>query len=81
MKLGAAITALRNTTYEVGGSAFKLNTIVAESPADADEIMRALAKMKPTEWFLRRGLVIYEFVGPNDVIPEMRKGRALLAAR
>ena len=80
-QLGAEVSALRNTTYEASGRTVKLNTIVAATAGDADSIMRALGKMKPPEWFLRRGLVIYEFVGSNDAIPEMRKGRALLAER
>ncbi len=79
--LGAQVSALRNTTYRVGGGRVKLNTIVAATPADADKIMQALGKMKPPEWFMRRGLLIYEFVGGNDTIPEMRKGRSLLAKR
>ena len=78
-KLGAEISALRNTTYDVDGRRVKLNTIVAATTADANVIVRALGKMKPEEWFLRRELVIYEFVGPNDAIPEMHMGRALLA--
>ncbi len=78
--LGAKVSALRNTTYSAGGPKIKLNTIVAATPADADSIMRALGNMKPEEWFLRRGLLIYEFVGSNDAIPEMRKARDLLVA-
>ncbi len=76
--LGAAVSALRNTTYDVGGKQVKLNTIVAATPTDADSIVAALGKMKPEEWFLRRGLLVYEFVGSNAAIPEMREGRALL---
>ena len=79
--LGARLSALRNTTYNVGGRTVKLNTIVAATAGDADSVMRALGKAKPSEWFLRRGLVIYEFVGPNDAIPEMRKARDLLPTR
>ena len=36
--------------------------------------------MKPAEFFLRQGLIIYEFVGTNDVIPDIRAGRAHLEA-
>ena len=78
--LGAAVSALRNTTYDVGGKQIKLNTIVAATPSDADSIVAALGKMKPAEWFLRRGLLVYEFVGSNATIPDMREGRALLAS-
>jgi len=78
--LGAKVSALRNTTYDAGGRTVKLNTIVAASSGDADSIMRALGKMKTEQWFLRRGLLIYEFVGSNDAIPELHKGRDLLIA-
>ena len=77
-RLGAKVSALRNTTYDVGGQPLKLNTIVAATPADAEAIMAALGQMKPDEFFVRRGLLIYEFVGADVVIPEMRTGRALL---
>ena len=77
-RLGAKIAALRNTTYDVGGKQVKLNTIVAATEADADSIVRALQGMKSEEAFVRRGRIIYEFVGANDVLPEIRDGRALL---
>jgi hypothetical protein len=77
-RLGGKISALRNTTYDVGGKPVKLNTIVATSEADADSIMKALRGMKSEEAFVRRGQIIYEFVGANDVLPEIREGRALL---
>jgi hypothetical protein len=78
--LGAKISALRNTTYDAGGRTIKLNTIVAATSGDADSITEALWKTKPEQWFLRRGLLIYEFVASNDAIPELHKGRALLLA-
>jgi hypothetical protein len=77
-RLGGTISALRNTTYEVGGRQVKLNTIVAATDADADSIMEALRGMKSEEAFVRRGRIIYEFVGANDVLSEIRAGRALL---
>jgi len=77
-RLGGEISALRNTTYDVGGKQVKLNTIVAATDADADSIVEALKGMKSEEAFVRRGRIIYEFVGTNDVLPEIRDGRALL---
>jgi hypothetical protein len=77
-RLGGKVSALRNTTYDVGGKQVKLNTIVAASDADADSIMEALKGMKSEEALVRRGRIIYEFVGTNDVLPEIRDGRALL---
>ena len=79
-KLGGKVSALRNTTYDVGGKLVKLNTIVGATDADADSIMEALRGMKSEEAFVRRDRIIYEFVGANDVLPEIRAGRALLLA-
>jgi len=31
--------------------------------------------MKGEEGLLRNGLVVYEFVGPNDVLPMIAEGR------
>ena len=78
-QLGAKVSALRNTTYDIKGKRLKLNTIVAATAGDADAIVAALGKMKPKEFFLRRGLIIYEFVGSDDTNRDMRKGRARLA--
>jgi len=77
-RLGAKVSALRNATYDVGGKQLKLNTIVAATEADADSIMGALTAMKSAEALVRRGRTIYEFVGTNEVLPEIRKGRAIL---
>jgi hypothetical protein len=77
-RLGGEISALRNTTYDVGGKQVKLNTIVAATDADAGAIMKTLKGMKSEEALVRRGRIIYEFVGANDVLPEIRDGRALL---
>jgi hypothetical protein len=77
-RLGGKISALRNTTYDVVGKQLKLNTIVAATEADADSVMKALRAMKSEEAFVRRGRTIYEFVGTNDLLPEIRKGRAIL---
>jgi hypothetical protein len=79
-RLGAKISALRNTTYDVGGKQVKLNTIVVPTDADADSIMQALKAMKSEEALVRRERIIYEFVGTNDVLPEIRNGRALLVS-
>ena len=43
-------------------------------------VMKALEAMKSEEAFVRRGRTIYELVGANDVLPEIRAGRALLLA-
>ncbi len=77
---GANVRALRNTTYDVAGLRVKLNTIVAASEADARVIVMSLGKMKPAEFFVQRGLVVYEFVGPNAAMEEMRLARKRLTS-
>ena len=75
-KLGGNVTALRNTDYDVNGKRLRINTIVASDDANADSIMESLRKMKSDVALLRKGLIIYEFVGTNDVLPEIGEGKA-----
>lgn len=77
-QLGADVSALRNTVYDISGKRMQLNTIVAATATDADRIMTALGNMKSEEFFLRRELIIYEFVCADNAIADMRAGRALL---
>ena len=79
-RLGGEVRALRNTVYDVRGKSVKLNTLVAASASDADRIMNRLLAMKPEEFVLRQGLRIYEFVRPNDAIPDMRTGAVHIRA-
>lgn len=79
-KLGGEIAALRNTVYEVNGKRVQLNTLLAADAANADAIMRSLRGMKPEEFLLRKGLILYEFVGKNEAQPEMFAGRAHIQA-
>ena len=55
-------------------------TKVAASKADAQVIVMSLGKMKPAEFFVQRGLVVYEFVGPNAAMDEMRRARKRLTS-
>jgi len=77
-RLGGEIAALRNTVYDVEGKRVQLNLIVAADEASAEAIVEALHGMKPADFVLRQGLRIYEFVGKDEAIPEMRAGRAHL---
>jgi hypothetical protein len=79
-RLGGTIAALRNTIYVVDGKRVQLNTILAADEESADEIMNSLRRIKSEEALCRRELIIYEFVGPNDVLPQIRAGRAYLEA-
>ncbi|MCK5799538.1 MAG: hypothetical protein KAI47_20245, partial [Deltaproteobacteria bacterium] len=78
--LGGAIQALRNTVYTVGAARVQINTIIAASGDDAKKIVATLGRMKRSDTFLRRGAVIYEFVGNNAALPTIKAGRAHLAA-
>ena len=79
-RLGGAIAALRNTMYDVEGKRVQLNTILATDKENADKILDSLRKMKSEVGLFRQGLTIYEFVGPNNVLPEIRAGKAHLEA-
>ena len=71
---------MRNTIYAVNGKRVQLNTIVARDAASADEVMRSMREMKPDDFLLRKGLTLYEFVGMDEALPEMRAGRAHIQA-
>lgn len=77
-RLGGDIAALRNTVYDVGGRRVQLNLIVARDEANAERIVGSLYRMKSKEFVLKQGLTIYEFVGNNEAIPDMRVGAAHL---
>ena len=79
-RLGGDMTALRNTVYDVNGKRVQLNTLVATDAANADRIMVSLREIKSDIALLRRGLIIYEFVGKNDVLPDIRAGKAHIEA-
>ncbi len=57
------------------GKRVQINTIVASDAKSADELMAKLLQMKSEQALLRKGLLIYEFVGPNDVLPHIRDAR------
>jgi hypothetical protein len=79
-KLGGKITALRNTVYDVSGKKVQINVIVASDDAAADKIFASLTKKK-AEWSCaRKGNVLYEFVGKNDAMDEMKKAHAQLSS-
>ena len=79
-KLGGEIDHVRNTVYDVNGKRVQLNTLVARNASSADKIMAALHHMKPGQFVLRDGLTIYEFVGKDDVMPDIAAGKAHLQA-
>ncbi len=79
-KLGADLTSLRNTTYDVNGKSVKINTITVADSDNAEKVMARLSSMKSEKALLRKNLIIYEFVGQNDVLPLIAEGRRHLKA-
>jgi len=73
--LDADLTSVRNTIYMVRGKRVQVNVMIVPDSATADTLMARLLTMKGEEFLLRKDLKIYEFVGTNDVIPEMAEGR------
>lgn len=79
-QLGVEISALRNTVYDVGGKRVQLNTLVVSDEANAGLALAALGRLKPEEFFFRRGLTVYEFVASDDAIADVRAARTHLEA-
>lgn len=80
-KLGAQLSSIRNTVYDVTSKRVQLNVIVAADKKNADQLMARLRSMKPEEALLQKGVVVYEFVGQNDVLGRIAEGRTHLHAR
>ena len=73
--LGVNLSSLRNTIYDVRGKRVQVNVLIVADAETADRLMAKLRTMKGEEGLLRKGLVVYEFVGPNDVLPMIAEGR------
>ena len=76
--LGADIAALRNTTYLVNGKHVKINMIVARDKDNGDRLEKKLNTMKAPEFSFRQGNTVFEFVGTDAALPEIRAARAHL---
>ncbi len=76
--LGADLTGVRNTVYDVNGKRVQINVIVTTDPWNAEKLMTKLRSMKAEEAFLQKGLIVYEFVGQNDILPLIAEGRNYL---
>lgn len=73
--LGAELSSVRNTVYDVGGKRVQVNVMIVPDASNGDKLMTKLLTIKGAEFFLRKDLVVYEFVGTNDVLPEIAEGR------
>jgi hypothetical protein len=77
-KLGADLTGVRNTVYDVNGSRVQINVIITPDTWNTEKLMTKLRSMKGEEALLQKGLVVYEFVGQNNVLPLIAEGRKYL---
>ncbi len=80
-KLGAELSSVRNTVYKANGKRVQINVIVTPDPGNAQKLMTKLRSMKAEEGLLRKGLIVYEFVGQNDVLPLIAEARKLLDSK
>jgi hypothetical protein len=80
-KLGVDLSSVRNTVYDVKGKRVQLNVIVTPDAGSAEKLMANLMSMKSEEGLLRKDLIVYEFVGGNDVLPEVAEGRRHLDSK
>ncbi len=80
-KLGVNLRSLRNTLYDVNGQSVQLNVIITPDQANADKLMAKLKTMKGEVALLRKDLIVYEFVGKNDVLPLIAEGRKHLESK
>ena len=80
-KLGVSLSSLRNTLYDVNGKSVQLNVIITPDRANADKLMTKLKTMKGEVALLRKDLIVYEFVGQNDVLPVIAEGRKHLDSK
>ncbi len=80
-KLGADLSSVRNTSYNVNGKRVQINVIVTPDTSNAEKLMTKLRSMKAQEALLRKGLIVYEFVGQNDVLPLIAEGRKHLDSK
>jgi hypothetical protein len=77
-KLGADLDGVRNTVYDVNGKRVQINVIITPDSSNAENLMIKLRSIKSDDALLRKGLVVYEFVGRNDVLSLIAEGRNYL---
>lgn len=80
-KLGAELSGVRNTVFNVNGKRVQINVIVSPDHGNAEKLMAKLRSMKSDQALLRKELIVYEFVGQNDVLPLIAEGRKHLDSR
>ncbi len=74
-RLDARLSSVRNILYDVDGKRVQLNVITTPDAENSERLMVKLRSMKAEEALLKKGLIVYEFVGPNDVLDLIAEGR------
>lgn len=74
-RLGTNLSGVRNTIYDVNGKRVQINVIVTPNPDSAEKLMVKLKSIKIEGSLLQKELIVYEFVGQNDVLPLIAEGR------
>lgn len=74
-QMKAKLVGVRNTVYSVKGKRVQLNTIRTAGPQDAFNVVKHLQNIKPAEFMLRNKNIVYEFVGRDDVVDQIKAGR------
>ena len=80
-QMKADLLGVRNTSYEVEGLRIKVNTIIAASPADAEQAMNFMKNLKSEQALLQKGTTLYEFVGTNEINHLIPVGKQHLESR
>ena len=78
-RLGANVKGLRNVTYEVKGKTIQVNVIAAPDSTEANKVYVSLTTAKAPWAAVRKGDVVYEFVGQNDVMQDIKTAHDKLA--
>lgn len=78
IKLDAELSSVRNIVYDVNGKRVQINVIVTPDIVNAEKLMAKLRSMKAEEAILQKGIVVYEFMGRNEVLPLIAEGRKFL---
>lgn len=77
-KLGGRVTAIENYNIDAGGVELWINIARCAKESDARVVYRAFAKAHESEIFcLRKGVDVYEFRSPSNLIPLIKKARSL----
>jgi hypothetical protein len=78
-RLKGKLKSLRVTTYEVNGQMVQLNTLTPTDSTEGDKIFRILANKKKPWSYVRKGELLYEFVGPEEAEKDIVAAQQMLA--